>query len=242
MKAGPILDRGLTVEVLDAALHIARSRIPFNQSLRRLEVALRESLSEQEATTKTRKILTRIWVRPPPYAKAMVDWVISLEGAVFDPRILHLGAILASYPFFGEVCAFVGRQLNLTGEVNTSAVRQNMHGTWGERSSVDVGARRCIRTLRFLGILSGDSGSSRSVAAEPLTVPGDLRTWFIHALMLTRQSGSIDERDVERAPELFMVRMDNQGDKYPYLERVNEAGGRRVLVIQSGNPIEKLLF
>jgi len=242
VKAGPILDRGLSVEVLDAALHIARLGTPFNQSLRRLEVALRESTSEQEATTKTRKILTRIWVRPPVYAQPMVDWVIALEAVVCDPRVLHLGAIFASYPFFGEVCAFVGRHLNLTGEVNTSAVRKQMHGTWGERSSVDVGARRCIRTLRHLGILSGDPGASRSIAGDVLKVPAELRTWIVHTLMLTRQIDSIDERDVERAPELFMLRMDSQGDNYPYLERVNEAGGRRVLVVHSGNPIERALL
>ena len=242
MKAGPILDRGLSVEVLDAALHVARSGIPFNQSLRRLEVALRESLSEQEATTKTRKILTRIWVRPPAYAKDLVDWVIGQDLEGCDSRVLHLGAMLASYPFFGEVCAFVGRHLNLTGEVKTSAVRKQMHGTWGERSSVDVGARRCIRTLRYLGILSGDPRTSRSIAGDALKVPAELRSWLIHTLMLTRQIDSIDERDVERAPELFMVRMASQGDKYPYLERVNEAGGRKVLVVHSGNPIKKQLL
>lgn len=242
MKAGPIFDRGLSVEVLDAALHIARSRTPFNQSLRRLEVALREFISDQESTTKTRKILTRIWVRPPAYVKPMVDWVISREPGSCDSRILHLGAMLASYPFFGEVCAFVGRYLNLSGEVNTRAVRKQMHGTWGERSSVDVGARRCIRTLRYLGFLSGDAGTSRSTAGDVLKVPVELRIWLIHTLMLTRQIDSIDERDVERAPELFMMRMDSHGDKYPYLESVNEAGGRRVMVSHSGSPIEKQLL
>lgn len=240
MKAGPILDRGLSVETLDSTLHIARSGTPLNQSLRRLEVTLREFTTEQEATTKTRKILTRIWIRPPAYAKQMVDWVVGSETGGCDSRVLHLGAMFAAYPFFGEVCAFVGRHLNLAGEVNTGAVREHMRGTWGERSSVDVGARRCIRTLRYLGILSGDPGTSWSVAVEILKVPGDLRTWLIHALMLTRQIGSIDERDVERAPELFMVGMASHGDKYPYLERVNEAGGRRVMVIRGS--IEKQLL
>lgn len=241
MKAGPILDRGLSVEVLDAALHIARSGIPFNQGLRRLEVALRESISEQEATTKTRKILTRIWVRPPAYAKAMVDWVVTQEVEGCDSRVFHLGAMLASYPFFGEVCAFVGRHLNLAGEVNTSAVRKQMHSTWGDRSSVDVGARRCIRTLRHLGVLLGESGSSRNVAGDVVKVPGELRNWMVHSLMLTRLTDSIDERDVDRAPELFMLQMAGQREEYQYLERVNEAGGRRVLVIHSENIVAKAL-
>ena len=135
MKTGPILDRGLTVEMLNAALRVAQMSVPFDQALRRLEVALRDLTSEQEATTKTRKILSRIWLRPPEYAKQMIEWGLGNAGAACDPRVLHLGALLATYPCFGQVCGFVGRQLKLAGEVSTIAVRNQANGTWGERSS-----------------------------------------------------------------------------------------------------------
>jgi hypothetical protein len=242
MNVGPILDRGLTVEVLDAALGVAQMGVPFDQALRYLEIALRAHTTEQEATTKTRKILSRIWLRPPDYARPLIEWGISHAERVGDRRVLHLGALLATYPFLGEVCAMLGRQLNLAGEVNTIAVRNHMHGTWGERSSVDVGARRCIRTLRYLGSLSGTPGASRSTAGEILRVPPDLRAWVIHALILTRQASSIDERDIDRAPELFMLQISHEGSKYPYLERVNESSGRRVLVPRNGDPLTSRLL
>jgi hypothetical protein len=56
-------------------------------------------------------------------------------------------------------------------------------------------------------------------------------------LILNRVTDSIDDLDVDRAPELFMFQIDGQPDDYPNLERVNEAGGRRVLVIRNENVI-----
>ena len=58
-----------TYDALDAALRVARAGADYPTQLRMLEVALDGIVTRQEATNKTRKILTRIWINPPDSAR-----------------------------------------------------------------------------------------------------------------------------------------------------------------------------
>lgn len=235
MTRGPILDRGLSLEVLDAALAVARAAPPREDDLRQLEVRLREFVSEQEATTKTRKILTRIWVRPPEDAEAMLRWAIDHASPEVDNRVLHVGAMLATYPFFGEVCAAAGRQLALSGEVVTAAAQDRLRQLRGDRPSVDVGARKSLRTLQLLDLLhpSRPSGRAVSTPGNRAKVPSDLAPWITHALLLSRGSERISSDELRSAPELFMLDVRPNGADYPFLERASESGGRRIWIPRS---------
>lgn len=57
---GMLLDRGLTLEQLDLAYDIAVADPDPKTNRRRLTMALRDLVSEQEAEGKTKKCLTRV--------------------------------------------------------------------------------------------------------------------------------------------------------------------------------------
>lgn len=228
MSQGAILDRALESAWLDLALELAREG--GETARRRLDFELRDRIAAPEGRKKTVRVLARIWLTPPDWARPMIAWGIERSPRVADSRLLHLGALFATHPFFGEVCAAVGRELTLHGQVRLAAVRQHLRRRWGDREIVDVSARGCIRTLRSLDLLRGTPGGRTLSRGTGVKVPPELAPWMYHALMLTRQTTETDLETIPSAPEFFMLSLPrSQARGYPFLERVNEGGGRTVL-------------
>ena len=73
-RVNMIFDRTLWPEVFDVAYRVAASGEPFEEQRQMLMVALRDHTTEQEAGNKTKKLLTRVWINPPPEAVPMVRW------------------------------------------------------------------------------------------------------------------------------------------------------------------------
>lgn len=226
-RGSMLLDRGLTLELLEVAFRIATSDEPWEQQRRLLTVALRDHVSAQEAEGKTKKCLTRIWVNPPPEAAPMIAWATRNAYLADDRRVLHLAAILATFPFAGTVAAVTGRALALEGEVQAADVRRRVREVWGDKASVDVAARKVYTTFRSLGVLAG--GGRAPIAAAPrLPVPAPIAMWVVHALLLTRQAQSVADGDLDGAPELFWAALGPRDNDYPLVSRHTEGRGRTV--------------
>jgi hypothetical protein len=148
--------------------------------------------------------------------------------------MFHLGAMLATYPFFGLVCATVGRQLDLNGVVDGGDGNTRVQALWGDRGVVAQGAAKRIRTLRNLDALGGSRGSRVSKAADRIAVPKSMIGWVVHALLLTRSTQSVGQDELMSAAELFMLDLEPNGDPgYPFVERVRKGTERaNVFVIR----------
>ena len=138
--------------------------------------------------------------------------------------------MLATYEFFGGVCATVGRELSLNETVDTRSIRRELRARYGERSTVDRAVSRVVRTLRAIGALTGELGSATSTAADRIPVPMSHGQWLAHAVMLSRRRREMDAREIAAAPELFMFRLPPLANDYPLIERFREGVDRDVLV------------
>lgn len=231
-STGMVLDRALTREVLDIGLRIAAQHRDDPSARRLLTVALREVTSEQEAEGKTKKCVSRVWVAPPPAAQPMIRWAVEHQHLDPDRTVVHLGALLATFPFAGVVCRIAGRQLALDGRVAPRRVRDEARAELGDRSTIDVGARKVVTTLRHLGLLSGPDGGPLVLPASVPVVPQELTIWLTHALLLTRQVHAIDINDGQRAPELAWLAVGlTDANGYPLLERHSEAN--RIVAVEA---------
>ncbi len=229
-RPGMILDRALTPELLDVAFLVFRAADDRPDARRLLTVALRDHVTAQEAEGKTKKCLTRVWVSPPVPARPMIRWAI--DHADFDPdrRVIHFGALLATFPFVGAVTAIIGRALALQDTVLSADVRSQTRLRFGDRSSIDVGARKVYTALRYLGLLRNPNDGVFT-AGDRLVVPPVMAGWIAHAVLLTRQLGAIDRRELSSAPELFSLEVPANGfNGYTLLEAHIEGGSRIVLV------------
>ena len=155
---GMVLDRALTVDLLDVALRVATEHRNDLAARQLLGVALRDLVTPQEAENKTKKVLTRVWVAPPANAQPMIGWAIEHQDQFADRRALHYGALLATFPFFGSIAAAVGRQIHIDGAADRRTVRTHARVTFGEREFIDAGASKSLRTMRNLGLLDGLRG------------------------------------------------------------------------------------
>jgi len=215
---GMVFDRALTPELLSVALRVATESGGSPDARRLLTIALRDHVSPQEAKGKMKKCLSRVWVNPPANAREMIRWAIDHQHLDVDGTVLHMGAVLATFPFAGVVAAIVGRQLHLEGAVDPRRVRAEARVSLGDRSSVDVGARKVVTTMRYLGLLAGPSRGPLGLGRQP-TVDSALLRWVTHAVLLTRQVGAVGVDEPSRALELATLKLgDGQSDNYPFLE------------------------
>lgn len=221
---GMVLDRALNLDLLDVALRVGTEHGDAANARHLLTVALRDFVTPQEAENKTRKVLTRVWVVPPPPARAMIRWAIEHQREFPDRRALHYGALLATFPFVGSVSSAVGRQLHLDGRVDPRAIKHFARATFGEREFIDAGALKTLSTMRHLGLLEGPKGGPYVLGAQP-SAPTATSGWFLHALVLTRQAESVGVGDLSRAHELATVKVEAPNGQYPLLEIHTEARG-----------------
>jgi hypothetical protein len=218
-----VLDRALTVELLDVGLRVAAEHAADPDARQLLGIALRDYVTRQEAENKTRKILTRVWVAPPPEARPMIDWAIAHRHEIPDRRALHYGALLATFPFFGSIAGAVGRQIRIDGVADRPSVRTHARTTFGERPFIDAGAAKSLKTLRHLDLIEGPMNGPY-VVDQRASVPAAFSTWFLHSLMLTRQVDSLNAGELSRAPEFVFVDLDPAPSRYPLLELHAEDG------------------
>jgi hypothetical protein len=238
MKTNVLVDRAFEPLWLDLALEVALTDERDKRDI--LEMSLRDSVSSSGGRSKTVRLLMRTWIAPDPRAALMIQWARSKAAGLEDLRPLHVGALIANFPFFGQGCAAVGRALALQQSVDVSQVQKVLVAEWGDREVVRVSSRALIRTLRAFGVIGGRPGSASSVPGETLTSPPWLHPWIAHALLLTRGANEMDRDEVISAAELFMFELNSLAStEYPNLERFVE-GGSRVVLRERATPPDRL--
>lgn len=232
MNRGRVLNRPLEPAWLDAAFRLGREGVAADAARTQLTERLSETHLSASTAGRVVQVLLPVWVTPPAETKDMIGWALHNSSEVTDLRFVHLVALLATYPFFGDVCAIVGRMLKLQGTVATDDVRSRLRGQWGDRETTNTAQRNCIRTLRAFGALDAERGASTSTAGERFELPGSMKRWAAHGIILTRDAESVVEDDVTSAAELFFLNFSNgqPAGEYPFLETFNVGPRQRALV------------
>lgn len=222
---GMLLDRGLTLAQLDLALSVVRSDTDPDTNRRKLTIALRDVVSEQEAQGKTKKCLTRVWLSPPRPAAPMIAWARDADWATEHRAFVHYAALLATFPFVGVVARSIGQRLQVDGYALAQDVRSDVKRRVGDRSSVEVAARKSYTTMVNLGLLTKHDQTLRP-ATRDVALPEALAEWCAHAVMLTRQAESLPASSVANAPELLLRSLPPSPRRsYPLIDRHATANG-----------------
>lgn len=198
-----VLDRDLRSAWLDAALRVARQRLPLAEARPLLKAELADSGLGAEALIKTVTALSRIWLGPVQRQAKQALWALGYADTTADWRPLHLGALLAHEPFVVSLLQACGREQKARGSIDTVALRARMRDSHGPRRSIDVATQRGVQTLRGLGVLHGETQSSASVGGSLQITDPALAAWLVHCLLLGRGAESVAVEDLGHAPEFF---------------------------------------
>ncbi len=222
---GMLLDRGLTLEQLEVARRISIADPGLRSNRRRLTIALRDLVSDQEAEGKTKKCLTRVWLNPPAEAAEMISWARLFDSSSSVLPLVHFGAVLATFPFAGAVARVLGQHIQTDGRAEAAQVRAEVRRSLGDRSSVDVAARKVYTTFRNLGVIR-QVGQVLESAIAPIDVPTSLSLWLSHAVLLTRQADSLPTTSLRNAPELLGIQLPGAISRdYPLIEAHSHVNG-----------------
>src|SRR5688500_10356053 len=119
MNRGRVLNRPLEPAWLDEAFRLGRAATRVDEARAELLARLSETHLTSSTAGRVVQVLLPVWVSPPTETVEMIAWALHNSDEVTDLRGVHLLALLATYPFFGDVCAIVGRLLKLQGTVET---------------------------------------------------------------------------------------------------------------------------
>ena len=144
------------------------------------------------ARGKTLTILTRLWLTVPPKAQRLRDAALSrIPAATVEERLaLHWAMSLASYPFFCEVAASLGKLLALHGQASLAQVSRRMTETWGDRSTLPRALQRVLRSMMQWGALreSGEKGTYAPLA-QRIPIANGTAALLIQAVLVSQGHG-----------------------------------------------------
>jgi hypothetical protein len=229
--ASRIPDRAFSLPVLETAYRFAAIDKPDQERSTLLTVALREHVSDKDAKTKMKWALNRVWLKPPEQAAGMIRWAVDHPDQFPDHRVMHTGALLATFSFVGSVAELLGRSFALDEPVTVVDLTRRAVAVWGASSTVHEGVGKTITTLRRLDVVRGGGRIAVTRApALPVTPLG--AAWLVHATMLTRQAEALDVHDAAHAPELFWATGVTPSSDYPLLDIHSEGVSRRIWAIR----------
>jgi hypothetical protein len=202
-------DRTIALEWLDATA----AKVADGASDAEVRTYLMEVLKGEVAGTgahgaigKTVTVLSHIWSRVPPECAPLRARALRALPTVEAPDrlALHWAMAMATYPFFSDAAAVVGRVLRLQGEVSLPAVTRRLAAQWGDRSTMARAVPRVVSSMAQWRALQGTGrrGMYRPTL-PPRSVAGPLAEVLVEALLLDLNGRSLPLTHLETHPAFF---------------------------------------
>ncbi|MFC1705445.1 hypothetical protein ACFL59_01325 [Planctomycetota bacterium] len=203
-------DRDIQLEWLDATATWASHGLSLAEIRTNLDNLLEGKVKrtgQRSARDKTMTVLLHVWVQIPDFLTALRDEGLRvLPMRTRSERLaLHWGMCIATYPFFRDVVAVIGRLHGLQGSVALTHITRRATEAWGERSTVIRAARRIARSLVRWGVLTetGERGVYAPAPRIAIRDGDELGPWLAEAGLSNCERQARPLRSLLSSPELF---------------------------------------
>jgi len=164
---------------------------------------------KNEARRKTIDVLTRTWIRIPTELESLQQQALTFYDEI-APRhrlILHWGMLLATFPFFRDICFHIGSLAKIHENVKTTQIRKRMIENWSQRTTMIRALDRVIQSMRDWQILS-QNASTLDLKSPIIIKDSKLCLWFLEAAFRAEHLDSILFDKLMSLPTIFPFRLD----------------------------------
>jgi hypothetical protein len=205
-------DRDIKLEWLDAVatqVSASRSTEEVRQSIHKMLTGVLASGKAGSALTKTTTVLLRIWSRVPEPAVGLRDRIAQVipELSTSDRVAAHWSMCLATYPFFLDVAATIGRLLALQDEVSLIDLRRRLAERWGDRSLMPQASGKVVRSMVSWGVLRNVKPGLYRSPDRHLHVSSRAETFLVEAILIGSDNKSLPISNIDRHPGFFPFQM-----------------------------------
>ena len=168
---------------LDATLahHISSKNIETVK--KNLYDLIEKEIQSKEVTRKTIDVLTRTWVRIPSEDKGLQEDAMKFYDEISPSKklLLHWGMLLIRFPFFRDICYYIGLLDSIQKEIPVKKLHQKMVEKWGHRTSMIRALDRVIQSMIEWNVIT--KSNSFLYVNEPIEIKeNDLSLWFLECL------------------------------------------------------------
>ncbi|MDD4517608.1 MAG: hypothetical protein PHH90_03785 [Limnochordia bacterium] len=208
-------DRKICLEWLEDTTDLLCADKQPSEIFEKLEELLLDQVSKgnhapRNSREKTITILMRSWVSVPNELTTLRDeglkMLQTLSGR--QRQSVHMGMIMAVYPFVRIVAENTGRLLRIQGVVTTSQVQRRVQEKYGERSTVVYAVGRVISSFVDWGLLSRKGRAGKyCLSGEVEPVGEELTLWLMEALLHSIPQGQAPLETLLDFPALFPFKL-----------------------------------
>jgi len=205
-------DRAVKIEWMELAAGIASSGVSKAQAAAQMKALLGDELRGEYAVRKTSLVLTRMWFpEDTPRIELRNRAIELLPVASSGERLaIYWGLALATYGFFRNAAASVGRLGRLQPTISRRQVVRKLVDVYGDRQTVRRAGERVVQTMVDWGVLERVGGQGY-VLASPRELSGiEMQRWLVEALMIASDQGSLPLDAITYLPEMFPFVMANE--------------------------------
>ena len=201
-------DRDIKLEWLDTVatqVSAGRSTQEVRDSIHKMLGGAPANGKPGAAVVKTTTVLLHIWSQVPDNAQALRERIAPFipELSPQERLAAHWSMCLATYPFFLDVAANVGRLMSLQGEVSLASLRRRLAERWGDRALMPQAARKVVRSMVTWDVLR-DIKPGQYTHRDGLLPIGPRTSMFLfEAILVGSGPKSMPIADLERHPALF---------------------------------------
>ncbi len=204
-------DRDIKLEWLDAVA----TQVSAGRGTREIRASIHKMLGGVLATgkhgtalSKTTTVLLHIWSQVPDNALALRDRIAPAIPDLSPQERLaaHWSMCLATYPFFLDVAANVGRLMSLQGDVSLASLRRRLAERWGDRCLMPQAAQKVVASMVAWDVLRGIKPGQYIHPNGLLPVGQRACTFLVEAILVGSGQKSMPIPDIERHPALFPFR------------------------------------
>ena len=168
---------------LDATLahHISSKDIETVKE--NLYTLIEKEIQSKEVTRKTIDVLTRTWIRIPSKDKGLQEDAMKFYDEISPSKklLLHWGMLLIRFPFFRDICYYIGLLDSIQKEIPVKKLHQKMVEKWGHRTSMIRALDRVIQSMIEWNVIT--KSNSFLYVNEPIEIKEtDLLLWFLECL------------------------------------------------------------